>query len=444
MLTFRQTGMLAVLLLSCARVGAADETRSFSEGALKLTYAEHLPAKPAAAKLGLVLLFHGHTGNETSLLGPAVGALEQAGVGATTVVIGLKSQGPGWEDRDDAVVKAFLKHALATYPVDPRRVIGMGYSSGCYYVTRFVQANPDCFAGGIGYVGSQFGSPSRGEPGKAADLFWVTGHKDTLQPYLVARAVALKNVAMGLPVVYREEKDMGHNFLYGQTSIEALAWMQHLRAKAVPLEADDAAFIASFQDEAKAKKQLADARTWARVVAIAGLQVGPVIELGLASDKPAVQNNALLACTKVQLDDAILTTLGKLLEGKDKKLKGAALNALLVHATWNHQLAQKIIADVALAEAAPSADRQAAALALAQAVKVDVQAACAYTRVLWALVDLLDAEDAGLRQTAFTALAPAVAGGFAYQPGANKAARAASVEQWHAWVEKQSGPRPAP
>jgi hypothetical protein len=67
-----------------------------------------------------------------------------------------------------------------------------------------------------------------------------------------------------------------------------------------------------------------------------------------------------------------------------------------------------------------------------------------YQRVLWTLVDLLDDEDAVLRQSAFLALEPAMTGGFGYQPGANQAMRAASVAQWRGWVEKQCGPRPAP
>ncbi len=438
--------LVTVTLLAAVAAAAADGPKVFSsaDGAHKVTYEERIPAKPAAATLGLVLLFHGHTLNESSLIGHALPALQQAGIGNHYVVIGLKSQGVGWENRDDAPVRAFIQHALSAYPVDRRRVIGMGYSSGCMYITRFAQTSSDLFAGAIGYVGRQGGAPSKDDPEKVAELYWVTGHKDSLQPYKPAREDALKNIVLGLPVIYREEKEMDHHFLWGQSATDALAWMQHLRVKSAPLAADDAAFIESFQDDAKAKKQLADARAWARIVTIAGPQVGPIILQGLASDKAAVQNSAAIACSKVQLAGTIITTLGTLLEGKDKKLKGPVLNALMTHAIWNHPLAQKILCTLALSPAAAPTDRRAVALALGQVVKLDVQGACVYTRVLWTLVDLLDDDDATLRESAFTALEPGVRGGFGYQPGANKAGRAAAVEQWRAWVEKSSGPRPGP
>lgn len=237
---------------------------------------------------------------------------------------------------------------------------------------------------------------------------------------------------------------MAHNFLFGQSGVDAVAWMQHLRVKSAPLEADDAAFIESFQDEAKAKKLLPDARTWSRVVQIAGPQVSPIILQGLESDKPAIQGNAAIACTKVQLDATVLAALQKLVEGKNMKIKGPALTALMTHATWNQPQAQKILCSLALSPAAAIADRRAVALALAPVVKLDVAGAWAYGRVLWTLVDLLDDDDATLRQGAFAALEPGVMGGFGYQPGANKAGRAAAVEQWRGWLEKMNGPRPTP
>lgn len=130
--------------------------------------------------------------------------------------------------------------------------------------------------------------------------------------------MALKNINMGFSVVYHEEREMAHNFLWGQTGVDAVMWMQHLRTKGAILESDDATFIGFFQDDAKAQKQLSDARSWARVVAIAGPQVAPIILQGLESDKPAIQTNVAIACTKVQVNEAILTALEKLVEGKDK------------------------------------------------------------------------------------------------------------------------------
>jgi predicted esterase len=435
-----------LLLVQIVHLSAADGAKVFTsaDGALKMTYDERIPAKPAAAKLGLILLFHGNTLSESSLIPSTMSKLEQAGVANQYVVVGMKSIGSGWENPDDAPVTAFIQHALTTYPIDRRRVIGMGYSSGCWYITRYAQAHPEFFAGAIGYVGSQSGGPTKLAPDKVAGLYWVTGHKDGIQSVKEPRAAALRNISLGFPVVYHEEREMAHEFLWGQTGLDAVAWMQPLRAKGVELEADDSGFIDSFADEAKAKKQLGEAKTWMRIVAISGPPVFPVILQGLRSDKSPVQNNAATACTKVPINDEIAAELGRLLEGKDKKIKGPALTALMTQAAWNHQKAQQVLCVQALASGAALADRRAIALSLAQVVKLDLLGAFVYQRVLWTLVDLLDDEDAVLRQSAFVALEPAMTGGFGYQPGANKAGRAAALDQWRGWVEKQCGPRPTP
>lgn len=446
MLRLSRTSLLLVMLALTALLPAADGAKVFtaSEGGLKITYVERIPVKPAAAKLGLIVLFHGNTHNESTLMGPTAGALEQAGIANHYIVVGLKSIGSGWGDQDDAPVTAFIQHALKTYPVDRRRVVGMGFSAGCWYITRYAQAHPEIFAGAIGYVGGQSGGPTKADPATVAALYWVAGQKDTLQSVKDPRAHALRNLALGLPVVYHEERDMGHDYLWGQTGIDAIAWMQPLRAKGVELDAEEATFVAGFADDAKAKKLLGEAKTWPRVVAISGPQVGPIILQGLRADKPAVQLNAATACTKVPITDDIAVELGRLVDGKDKKIKAPALTALMTHGGWNHLRSQHVLCDLVLASGTAPADRRAIVLALGQVAKLDLLGGFLYQRVLWTLVDLLDDEDAVVRQTAFVALEPAMTGGFGYQPGANKAGRAAAVEQWRAWVEKQSGPRPTP
>lgn len=437
---------ILVLLTVVLGLAAGEGSKEFvsADGSQRITYAERLPTKPAAARLGLILLFHGGTLNETSLIPTTMGALEQAGIANHHVVIGLKSKGSGWNDVDDAPVIAFLTHALTAYPVDSRRVIGMGYSAGCYYITRLAQRRPDLFAGGIGYVGSQSGGPASGDPTGKGDLYWVTGHRDTLQPYKEARAVALRNLAAGLPVIYREEREMAHDFLWGRSGADALVWMQTLRVKEATVGGDDAAFLADFADEKKAKKLLADARSWNRVVDIAGPPVLPVVLQGLQNEKAAVQSNAAIACTRIQIDDAITAELGRLLLGKDKKLKGLALTALMTHAMWNRPAAQQVLCRVVLDHEAAAGDRRAVAQSLIEVAKLDLAGAQVYTRIVWTLVDLLDDEDAALRQTAFMALEPAMTGGFGYQPGANKTGRSSALEQWRGWAEKQCGPRPTP
>ncbi|HEX3134390.1 MAG TPA: hypothetical protein VHX44_12500 [Planctomycetota bacterium] len=383
---FRASLLLLTLvcftLLDATEGTTGSKVFTSADGTLKMTYDERIPAKPAAAKLGLILLFHGNTLSESSLIPTTMSILEQAGIANQYIVVGLKSLGTGWENPDDAPVTAFIQHALTAYPLDRRRIIGMGYSSGCWYITRFAQAHPEFFAAAVGYVGGQSGGPAKLDPSKVAGLYWVAGQKDNLQSVKDPRAHALRNISLGFPVVYHEEREMAHNFLWGQTGIDAVAWMQSLRAKGVELEPDDAAFIDGFADEAKAKKQLNEAKTWMRMIAISGPQVVPLILQGLHSDKPAVQSNAATACTKVPITDDIATELGRLVEGKDKKLKGPALTALMTHAAWNHLKAQQVLCAQALASSTALADRRAIALSLAQVMKLDLLEAFVYQRVL--------------------------------------------------------------
>jgi hypothetical protein len=435
-----------ILGLVALRLQAADGAKVFTtgDGSLRITYVDRIPAKPAMPKLGLVVLFHGNTHNESTLMGGTSAALEQAGIADHYVIVGLKSIGPAWSDQDDAPVTAFIRHAITAYPIDRRRIIGMGFSAGCWYVTRYVQAHPELFAGGIGYVGGQSGGPSKRDPLTVPPLYWVAGQKDTLQSVQEPRAQALRNLALGLPVIYREERDMGHDFLWGQSGADALTWMQTLRAKEAEVEADDAAFIAGFADDPSARRLLGQARTWMRVVLIGGPLVAPIVLQGLDSDNPTVQVNAATACARVPISDDIAVALGGLVLGRNRKVKDAALTAVMIHAGWNQARAQRVLCEHVLASTTAPEDRRAIVLALGRAVRIDLLGAFLYRRMLWTLVDLLDDRDAGVRQGAFQGLEPAMTGGFGYRPGDGQAARAPAVKQWRAWLEERCGPRPMP
>jgi predicted esterase len=435
-----------LLMVLVGGATAADGSKVFTsaDGSQKIPYMERLPAKPAEAKLGLIVMFHGRTGDESSLFGPTSAALEQAGLANHYVLVGVKSKGIGWENSDDGPVKAFMtEHALTAYPIDRRRVIGTGYSSGCWYINRFVHVHSELFAGAIGYVGAQAGPTGNKDLANVAELYWVMGHKDGLQPLAGPREQALKLIAAGFPVVYHEDRNMGHGYLEAPLAPDAMAWMQTLRVKPAPLTAEDQTFIEQYRDEAKAKKQLADARAWARLVAIGGPAVAPVLIQALAHEKPAVKTNAAIACSRIQLDDAVIAALVTQFEGKDTKVKGAVLGALVQHASWNRRAAQEALCAVAADAQRPSVDRRAVAQGIGQALKPDLLGAFVYRRMIWTLVDLLDDEDGGLRQIAALALEPSQTGGFGYQAGANKAGRAAAVASWKEWATKACGERPA-
>jgi len=59
------------------------------------------------------------------------------------------------------------------------------------------------------------------------------------------------------------------------------------------------------------------------------------------------------------------------------------------------------------------------------------------------MVDLLDDEDAGVRQQAFAGLQVADGVGFDYRPDSSKAKRKASCDSWADWCKRTCGERVA-
>ena len=56
----------------------------------------------------------------------------------------------------------FIQWALKTYPIDPRRIHLIGYSSGAFMVTRFGWVNQQHFATVTGYCGASSTRWSKG------------------------------------------------------------------------------------------------------------------------------------------------------------------------------------------------------------------------------------------------------------------------------------------
>lgn len=410
-----------------------------------LTHVDKPPAKRRpGAPLSLLLTFHGANGNASSLVNKAEEMLQKAEVRDDFVVIGLKSQEAGWTDKDDAPVKAFVPWALKTYGVDPRRVYGFGVSSGAWFLNRFAPANSELLAGAISYVGGLSRAPGAPDPRSHAELYWVIGHKDEQLPPSRTRPQAEAFFKAGFRAVYREMLDHAHEGPKEPTQTEAVRWMLALRNKRASLSADEQDFLKKFDDPGRAASALSMASTWARVAAIGGPQVSPIVVQGLASERAGVRTNAAQACAQVMFDDAAVDALLPLADDKDVKVRRTAVAALSFQGKWNYPRAQAALCALARDEKRSEGDRKAAVQGLAEIVKVDLLGTCLYKEAVWTLVNLLGDKDAGLRQAAFLALQPARADGFGYAPGAPDAVRAKSLPRWVEWAEKACGPKPSP
>jgi dienelactone hydrolase len=429
------------LLLGALALGLAGQGQQADIDKV-ITHVDKPPAKRRPGQpLGLLLTFHGANGNAGSLVGKAEEMLQQADVREDYVVIGLKSKEAGWTDKDDEPVKAFIPWALKRYSVDPRRVYGFGVSSGAWYLNRFAPANSDLLAGAISYVGGMGNPPASKDPGSHAELYWVIGHKDDGLPPSRTRPQAVAFFKAGFRAVYREMFDHAHEGPKDPTQEEAVHWMRALRNKRLPPSADDQEFLKKFEDPGRSASALSTGSTWVRLATIGGPQAAPVVLQGLQSDRAGVRASAAQACTQAMFDDKVVDALVPLVEDKDTKVRRTAIAALAFQGKWNYPQAQAALAAVARDEKRAEGDRRAAALGLAEIVRIDLLGTFLFKEAIWTLVGLLGDRDGGLRQAAFQALQPVKADGFGYSPAAADVQRAKGLQRWIEWCEKTCGPR---
>jgi dienelactone hydrolase len=357
------------------------------------------------------------------------------------VVIGLKSKEAGWTDKDDDPVKAFIPWALKKYAADPRRVFGLGVSSGAWYLNRFAPANSDLLAGAISYVGGMGGPLRSDAPKSHAELYWVIGHKDDTLPPARTRPSAEAYLKAGFRAVYHEMFDHAHEGPKPPTEEEAVQWMRALRNKRVAPSADDQEFLKKLDDPAKSASAFSAVATWTRLAAIGGPAAAPAILEGLDSERAGVRSAAAQACTQVMFDDKVVDRLIPLLDDKDAKVRRTVISALTFQGRWNYAQAQSTLSVVARDDKRSDGDRRAAAQGLGEIVRIDLMGTFLHKTILWTLVDLLNDRDGGLRQAALQALQPAQADGFGYNPAMTDAQRAKSLQRWTEWCEKTCGPR---
>ncbi len=439
--------LIAVLLATIENASAGEAGASVltdEAGHEVIAYVARLPGKPRTdMKLALLLTFHGRTGNAEQLLGPASAALEHDGLRDEYVVIGLKSKDVGWEEADDAPVKTFIAWAIKTYHADPRRIYGLGYSSGSFFLNRFAPNNSDLMAGAITYVGGQFGLKQDEHPETAAALYWVVGQKDTTVKAdgVLPQMDAFRKA--GYTGVYRDMRDLGHEACKEPTMGDAIHWMQALRNRRIALESDEQGFIDLFSDIEKAKHLFNQAGAWQRLIRIGGPQAGAIVAQALASDKETVRVNAALACNYAIFDASVTHSLVQLLDDKSTKLRESAMAALTTQASWGDATSQEALCRFARDSRRRANERRAAAASLASVCKIDLMGTFLDKVAIWTLVELLDDEDAGLRQLAYSALQVADGVGFDYRPDLTKAKRRTSCENWNEWCRKLCGEPPA-
>ncbi len=400
---------------------------------------DHLPEKK---HLGLLVCFHGFTGNETHF-SFAYDSMKAAGLSDQYLVISLKSKGPGWAKEDESDVLKTIDWVKSVYPIDPRRVFVWGMSNGGWMVSDFGGKHQDLIAGIIRYCGYPPTAPTVKEAALTqSEYYLVHGDADKDVGVDGSRNLRRSLQALGYKYIYREIDGGGHVDILKHTDVreDACRWLDALRHKQLPLAAEEERFLRSLSDAKKAESTLKKPETWGELLRIGGHATGQVIARALKSESIVVRENAALACTKgVFAGDQTVAGLIPLLDDKNAGVRQAAITALGMFANWRYEAAQVALGKVAVKAKGSLAERGGATTMLANAARMPLLGNLDDDLpVFQALLTLLDDDAKPLRENAFAPLLAAVKDGLGYDAGLSNKERAPAIGKWMEWLNAKA------
>jgi serine protease Do len=132
----------------------------------------------------------------------------------------------GWVSSESDVVAEVARDVMATYTVDKRRVVvhGMGVGGQFAYYLGF--HNRDLVRG-VAATGAGLANAAKEKlPNQPLAFYLHTGSKDPLKDSVVETRTKL--IEQKYPVVYREDKDAGHQYLDDKALEELARWIDSL------------------------------------------------------------------------------------------------------------------------------------------------------------------------------------------------------------------------
>lgn len=424
---------------------SAGELKDPKSGSSVMRYKIYAPSTlPSERTLGLIISFHGLTGNEGAAAGP-YWAMKKIGLDGEYVCAGGKSLGTGWEMADEASVMRFIDWLETIYPIDHRRVFMWGHSNGGWAVGTFGGHHPERIAGIVRWAG--YGSALA--PGKDAaetltEYYLVHGDADPTVKVDGSRSLRQNLIAQKYRYVYREiiGGDHGSILHVEPVTADAARWVHALRHKQLPLPPADLAFLKGFAKDKDPQVVAAYTQpaTWDQLVRIGGPLAWQVVAKALKAKDAAVRRLAVEACAKTTFagDETVLSLI-KLGEDDDPAVRLATIATLGVSANWRSATAQLALSKFALNAKKPIEERTAATTALAAALTLPLLGNCSDDGVAFdGTVALLNTEPAELRTLVFAPLKVAVATGLGYDPTASGDARKRPIAEWQKWFAEHA------
>jgi hypothetical protein len=413
-----------------------------------IKYAIEVPknAAPAdttdpAKQLGLFLCFHGHGGQATNEANNVIRIMKGLKILDGYIVLGAKSQGAGWVEKDDVTPVAKLTQwALKTYAINPRRVYTFGMSSGGNFSGVFGLAKPDLIAASVIYGSGVYKRDVQVKDPKMdlPDFYMVMGLDDDDPHKNGSRGTYRAWKDIGINVIYREIYGLGHSSHHPPTNDETIQWAIRQRHKTIPLSPAETELIKPIAKNAK-KSGITDAE--ADVLAlIGGFQAASVVKDLFDHKDPAVRARAAQICDRALMGDAITALLAKKVKDKDADVRTATFASLGTGANFRYQSAQDTLCHVLDQKKWDVGEKLLCVQGLATAIRFQIKGFYQDPPIVTALVKALDDEDQGVRTAAFAALKPIQDSD--YDPAMDRSQRRRAMAKWEEWLVTIQGGEP--
>ena len=246
MTSLRIRRLFSILPVALTALSGADTLDGFIAGQVTaangrvLPYRLFMPSVPAAAKLPLIVHFHGAGSwgdNNTAQLGQARRFAANAWqnkypcfVLAPQTPAGEKWVDLDWRQTDHvmpaeptwqmAAVLALTEKLIRELPIDPARIYVNGQSMGGYATWDAISRRPDLFAAAVPVCGG--GDPQQADTIKTVPIWAFHGARDTTVPPENSRRLAAALQQAGATIKYTEYPDVAHdawNFAYDEPGL---------------------------------------------------------------------------------------------------------------------------------------------------------------------------------------------------------------------------------
>ena len=201
---------------------------NFSDGKT-MPYMLHSPFVTSISKLPLVIVLHGTEPQgmykgETILKFLAVPGLQNL----NAVFIAPTLMAPHWTYPDALeMIETFVKGALeADWPIDPNKIVVIGYSSGGMGVWAMTGINPDLFAAGIPVAAEPVIGSLKGT--LVVPKYVIHSKADEVFPFDEVERDVLAEIEKGAPITFASAENFSHSGISNYVPMlrESIPWLK--------------------------------------------------------------------------------------------------------------------------------------------------------------------------------------------------------------------------